>query len=128
MKKLLLTILCLVCADSAFADTRVQVEPQQFYSSVAFAFQTKSANFTVISGFNVFTGSTASQTGTLPAPASTAGQRIVIKNQSSVSLTAASASGSQIIATGATSASSSVTVTSGQLAIFWSDGTYWNEQ
>jgi hypothetical protein len=81
------------------------------------------ASFTVAPGLNVFTGSTASRTGTLPSPSVT-GQTIRIKNQSSVSLTVASASGSQIFTT---SAVASFTLTSGSAITLISDGTYWNQ-
>lgn len=79
-------------------------------------------SFTALPGVNVFTGSTASQTITLPSP--TAPGEIKIKNQSSVSVTVASAAGSQIY-TAALQAS--VTLTAGSSMLLWSDGTYWNQ-
>lgn len=83
---------------------------------------TGSTSFTAGTGVNTFTGSTASQTVTLPAP--TARAPILFKNQSSVSVTLASASGSQIYTT---SAQASITVVAGDSVTLWPDGTYWNQ-
>ena len=98
----------------------------QITGPLTVAFTTASASFSLTQGVNFFTGSTASQTGTLPVP-TVPGQEVFIKNQSSVALTVASNSGTQIIATGATTASASVTVASGADAKFYSDGTSWNQ-
>jgi hypothetical protein len=95
------------------------------YQPTAYAQHTSS--FTAAAGFNRMTGTTTGQTATLLSPG-TGGQVIVIKNYSSQSWTIASLSGSQIVATGGTSASSSVTVTSGSATEFWADGSLWNQK
>jgi hypothetical protein len=84
-----------------------------------------SANYNVPLGFSSFTGSTASQTGTLPSPPA-AGVPIYHKNESSVSETLSLTS--HLIATGATSTSSSITVASGAFVVLWWDGTNWVQQ
>lgn len=82
---------------------------------------------TLNQGLNLFTGSTASQTKTLPAIASSSGKVVILKNQASVAVTVASNSGSQIMAAGATSTSANIVVASGVDTTFWSDGTQWNQ-
>jgi lysophospholipase L1-like esterase len=89
---------------------------------------TLAASGTANPGFNTLTGTTATQTLTLPSPA-TAGWETVIKNQSSQSWTISSASGSQIIPSGtASTPSATVSLSSGVLTRLWSDGTNWNQQ
>ena len=89
------------------------------------ASQSLSASGNLAQGCNFLTGTTG--TGTMPAPAGTAGQPLMIKNNASGSWTIASASGSQIIATGATTATASITLMSGSSARFISDGSSWNQ-
>lgn len=94
------------------------------WGGTAFGTQTvSSTSFTATVGANAFSGSTASQTITLPAPS---GQvlPLFIKNRSSVTVTVASASGSQIYTS---STQASVTLTAGTSLTLWSDGTYWNQ-
>lgn len=88
-----------------------------FYGSA----NSHASSFTATIGLNVFTGSTAAQTITLPAPGAQV-SGIFVKNRSSVSVTVASASGSQIYTS---SAQSSVTLAAGNSLTLISDGTFW---
>jgi hypothetical protein len=90
-------------------------------------FTTLAASGTANPGFVTLTGTTATQTATLITPA-TNGMKTVIKNNSSQTWTIASLTGSQIVASGATTASATISLASGSMATFWSDGTDWFQQ
>lgn len=72
-----------------------------------------------------FTGSTASQTLTLPAISGNTGAQIRVKNKASVAVTVAAAGADTIMAAGGTSTAATASVASGAAINLINDGTNW---
>lgn len=87
----------------------------------------KTASYTLTSSdqFISFSGSTASQSLTLPAVSGTAGRIYQIKNRASVTVNVVTTAAANEIFT--TVAANSVTLAVGDSAQFISDGTFWNK-
>lgn len=87
----------------------------------------KTANYTLTTSdqFISFSGSTASQSLTLPAVSGTSGRIYQIKNRASVTVNVVTTAAANEIFT--TTATNSITLAVGDSAQFISDGTFWNK-
>jgi hypothetical protein len=84
-----------------------------------------SSTFTAVYGVNIYTGSSGASIY-LPSPGGSS-MPIYIKNQGTGTATIYSQGANLIMPSGSATVVGSITATTGQSALLWSDGTYWNQ-